>query len=76
MNANMAEDTKNTLALLNGIARRAYYKESEITDEFLKSQIYPDMPQDEFQKLVSRFANLIRVGTKEIVSDNDTPTYN
>ncbi|XP_069109621.1 COMM domain-containing protein 1-like [Argopecten irradians] len=56
----MAEETKNTIALLNGLARRTYYKEDEITDEFLKSQIYPDMSDEEFTRLVSRFSGLMK----------------
>ncbi|XP_033734449.1 COMM domain-containing protein 1-like [Pecten maximus] len=56
----MAEETKNTIALLNGLARRTYYKEDEITDEFLKSQIYPEMSDEDFNRLVSRFSGLMK----------------
>jgi hypothetical protein len=36
----MADDAKKFLALLNGIARRTYFGEDELSDEFLASQIY------------------------------------
>lgn len=57
----MAEDSKNLLALLNGIAKRTYYNETEYTDEFLKSQIYPDISDDDFQAIVSKFMGLVKV---------------
>ncbi|KAJ8309499.1 hypothetical protein KUTeg_014373 [Tegillarca granosa] len=56
----MAEDSKNLLALLNGVAKRTYYNETEFTDEFLKSQIYPDIAEDDFQAIVSKFTGLIK----------------
>ena len=57
----MADDTKNYHALLNGISKRIFYKESDITNDYLKSQIYPDMSDDDFNKLVLRLTNLLKV---------------
>ncbi|OWF54348.1 COMM domain-containing protein 1 [Mizuhopecten yessoensis] len=64
----MAEETKNTIALLNGLARRTYYKEDEISDEFLKSQIYPEMDDEEFNRLVSRFSGLMKARACEHIN--------
>lgn len=57
----MADDPKSTLALLNGIARRNYYGDKDITDSFLKDEIYPDLPEDQFNQLLSRCSSLLKV---------------
>lgn len=64
----MADETKNLVALLNGITKRTYYGEEEITNEFLKSEIYPNMPDDEFNSLISKCASLLKVNTKHLCS--------
>ena len=56
----MSED-RNLLGLLNGIARHDYYKEEEITDEFLKGELYPEMPDPEFEALVQKARGMIKV---------------
>ncbi|XP_046373002.1 COMM domain-containing protein 1-like [Haliotis rufescens] len=56
----MADDPKSTLALLNGIARRNYYGDKDITDSFLKDEIYPDLPEDQFSQLLSRCSSLLK----------------
>ena len=56
----MSED-RNLLGLLNGIARHDYYKEDEITDEFLKNELYPDMGEAEFEALVQKARGLTKV---------------
>ncbi|XP_045187297.1 COMM domain-containing protein 1-like [Mercenaria mercenaria] len=56
----MADDTKNVLALLNGLAKRTYYGESEITDDFLKQEIFPDLSDDDFAGLLSKCSSLIK----------------
>lgn len=59
----MADDTKSLIALLNGITKRTYYGEEEITNEFLKSEIYPDLPDEEFSSLVGKCSSLLKVDT-------------
>lgn len=59
----MADDTKSLVALLNGITKRTYYGEEEITNEFLKSEIYPDLPDEEFSNLVGKCSSLLKVDT-------------
>lgn len=57
----MADDSKSFLALLNGLARRNYYGQSEITDEFLKEQIYPETSQEDFEYIQTRCKGLLKV---------------
>ena len=57
----MADDAKSLLALMNGLARKTYYGQSEITDEFLKEQIYPNLSQEEFDHLLTRCRGLLKV---------------
>ncbi len=59
----MADD-RTFLGLLNGIARHDYYKEDEITDEFLKNELYSEMPQSEFENLVQKSRGLVKVWPK------------
>ena len=56
----MSED-RNLLGLLNGIARHDYYKEYEITNEFLKNELYPDMADPDFEALVHKTRGLLKV---------------
>jgi hypothetical protein len=56
----MAEDPKCYLALLNGIARRNYYGNTELTDDVLKAEIFPDISQDDFVKIITRTNGLMK----------------
>ncbi|KAK3093100.1 hypothetical protein FSP39_011050 [Pinctada imbricata] len=56
----MADESKNFLALLNGLARRSYYNEGEYTDEVLHDQIYPDMPAEEFSSLIQKSSTTLK----------------
>ncbi|XP_048738267.1 COMM domain-containing protein 1-like [Ostrea edulis] len=57
---NKMADTKTISALLTGLARRRYYNESEYTDEFLKSQIFPDSSDEEYASLLRRCSNYMK----------------
>ena len=57
----MADESKNFLALLNGIAKRSYYGEAEITDELLKSELFPNNSDDEFNALLTRANGIVKV---------------
>lgn len=69
----MADETKTLVALLNGITKRTYYGEEEITNEFLKSEIYPNMSDDEFNSLIAKCASLLKVNTKHHLYNGHTP---
>nr|XP_022330295.1 COMM domain-containing protein 1-like [Crassostrea virginica] len=56
----MAANTKNISALLTGLAKRNYYNEFEYTDDFLKSQIFPDLSDDEYASLLKRCSTYVK----------------
>ncbi|KAI8507761.1 PREDICTED: COMM domain-containing protein 1-like [Branchiostoma belcheri] len=56
----MAESSKSFLGLLNGLARRSYYGDENITDGFLKEELYPEMPEGDFEALLSKCNGLIK----------------
>lgn len=58
----MADENKTLLGLLNGLARRDYYNDSDITEDFLKDELYPELSNDEFKLIVQRATGLIKVG--------------
>ena len=57
----MVDETKNTIALLNGICKRSYYGETDLTDEFLHTEIFPDVPDDAFNALLAKCTGLVKV---------------
>ncbi|KAI0243023.1 hypothetical protein LSAT2_009229 [Lamellibrachia satsuma] len=50
----MAGDGKSFLVLVNGLTRHDYYNDTEITDEFLHNELYPNLPDDEFMRLIQK----------------------
>lgn len=60
--ANMAdvEATKSLSGLLNGIAQKVYYNKAEITEELLRSELYPGMQQEEFTALHDKMRGLLK----------------
>ncbi|KAL8606530.1 hypothetical protein ACOMHN_015570 [Nucella lapillus] len=56
----MADDAKSFLALMNGLTRKNYYGQTEITNEFLKEQIYPNLSQEEFDHVFNRCRGLMK----------------
>ena len=57
----MADDTKNFAALLNGIAKRNYYGETDLTDEFLKTELFPNISDVDFNSLVLKCTTVMKV---------------
>uniref|UniRef100_A0A669BZD3 Copper metabolism (Murr1) domain containing 1 n=1 Tax=Oreochromis niloticus TaxID=8128 RepID=A0A669BZD3_ORENI len=53
--------TKSLSGLLNGIAQKVYYNNSEITEELLRSELYPEMSPDEFTALHDKMKGLLKV---------------
>ena len=45
---------KNVVGLLNGLARRGYFGESEITDEFLHQELFSDLDKEQFDVMLKR----------------------
>ncbi|CAL8333313.1 unnamed protein product [Merluccius merluccius] len=54
------EATKSLTGLLNGIAQKAYYNNAEITEELLKTELYPDLSQEDFNALHERMKGLLK----------------
>ena len=59
-NSKMAAADKNVVGLLNGLARREYFGESEITDEFLHQELFSDLDKEQFDVMLKRYENLMR----------------
>eukprot|EP00112_Aurelia_sp_Birch-Aquarium-sp1_P007133 Seg1778.10 transcript_id=Seg1778.10/GoldUCD/mRNA.D3Y31 product="COMM domain-containing protein 1" protein_id=Seg1778.10/GoldUCD/D3Y31 len=57
----MAGVDKNLLGLLNGIAKREYYGEEGITDDFLREELYEEMDETNFEAHLKRFENLMKI---------------
>lgn len=51
---------KNVLGLLNGLARRQYFGEVEITDSFLHGELFPDLSDEEFEATLKKFESVMR----------------
>jgi len=56
-----ADSQRCVSALLNGIAQRLYYGNTEITEEFLKNELYAETTQDEFRALHEKMRSLLKV---------------
>ncbi|KAJ4921380.1 hypothetical protein JOQ06_025963 [Pogonophryne albipinna] len=55
------EASKSLSGLLNGIAQKVYYSNSEITEELLKDELYPELSQEEFTALHEKMKALIKM---------------
>ncbi|KAM3931502.1 COMM domain-containing protein 1 [Leptodactylus fuscus] len=55
-----AESSKALSGLLNGIAQSRYYGNTEITEELLKRELYPELPADEFRALHDKMQGIIK----------------
>lgn len=52
--------TKSLSGLLNGITQKVYYNNTEITEELLKNELYPDLPQEDFNALYEKMKGLLK----------------
>lgn len=57
----MGEEGKKFLALLNGISRRIYHGEDQLSDDFLANQIFPDDPKEQSNALITKASVLLKV---------------
>ncbi|XP_043088268.1 COMM domain-containing protein 1 [Puntigrus tetrazona] len=55
-----ADSQRCVSALLNGITQKLYYGNTEITEEFLKNELYAEMTQDEFRALHDKMRSLLK----------------
>ena len=54
-------DSKSFLGLLNGLARRTYYGDTDLTDELLHSELFPDSSKDDFESTVHKAMGMMKV---------------
>ncbi|XP_072265634.1 COMM domain-containing protein 1 isoform X2 [Pyxicephalus adspersus] len=54
------EKIKSLSGLLKGIAQSKYYGNTEINEELLKRELYPDLPLDEFRALHDKMQGIIK----------------
>uniref|UniRef100_A0A3Q2Q6D5 COMM domain-containing protein 1 n=1 Tax=Fundulus heteroclitus TaxID=8078 RepID=A0A3Q2Q6D5_FUNHE len=54
------EATKSLNGLLNGLAQMVYYNKSEITEDLLKNELYPEMGPEEFKALYEKMKGLVK----------------
>eukprot|EP00052_Salpingoeca_macrocollata_P034156 m.10649 g.10649 ORF g.10649 m.10649 type:complete len:186 (-) comp6030_c0_seq1:23-580(-) len=64
----MSDDKKLYHALLNGLCQRLYFGDETMTAEFLKGELYSEMPEEEFQMLHKSAERLL---TNIVSSDMD-----
>ena len=57
----MAKDQKVFTALLNGIVRHDFFSETEITDDFLKSELYSELTEEDFASMALKSRKIINV---------------
>ena len=58
-----AEATKSLSGLLNGIAQKVYYNNSDITEELLNTELFPELTRDQFTALHDKMRGLLKVNT-------------
>uniref|UniRef100_A0A0F7ZBA0 COMM domain-containing protein 1 n=1 Tax=Crotalus adamanteus TaxID=8729 RepID=A0A0F7ZBA0_CROAD len=56
----LPEPTKPLLGLLNGIAQSTFYGNTEITEELLREQLYPETSSQEFGVLLAKMKGIIK----------------
>ncbi|XP_026160050.1 COMM domain-containing protein 1 [Mastacembelus armatus] len=54
------EAAKSLSGLLNGIAQHVYYNNSDVTEELLRVQLFPDLPRDQFTALHEKMKGLVK----------------
>lgn len=56
----MADEGNSIVGLLNGIAKREYYGNTDITDEFLKEELFPNLSNEEFTAIHTKCSHLLK----------------
>ncbi|XP_013866273.1 COMM domain-containing protein 1 [Austrofundulus limnaeus] len=54
------EAAKSLSGLLNGIAQMVYYNNRDITEELLRSELYPEVSQEEFTALYGKMKGMLK----------------
>nr|XP_017505320.2 COMM domain-containing protein 1 [Manis javanica] len=54
------EGCKPLSGLLSGLAQEAFHGHSDITEELLRSQLYPDVPSEEFRPFLAKMRWILK----------------
>ncbi|XP_072030848.1 COMM domain-containing protein 1-like [Amphiura filiformis] len=54
------EEIRRVVGLLNGLAKREYYGNKDISDDFLKTELYPDDSEEDFSVRLTKCKNLLK----------------
>lgn len=55
------EGSKPLSGLLSGLAQDAFHGHPGITEELLRSQLYPEMPPEEFRPFLAKMRGILKV---------------
>lgn len=55
------EGGKSLSGLLSGLAQNAFHGHSGVTEELLHSQLYPEVPPEEFRPFLAKMRGLLKV---------------
>ena len=55
------EEARTVLGLLNGLAKREYLGQEELSDEFLKEELMADTSEEDFLALLAKIKSLMKV---------------
>lgn len=55
------EGCKPLSGLLSGLAQNAFHGNSSITEELLHSQLYPEVPPEEFRPFLAKMRGILKV---------------
>lgn len=55
------ESCKTLSGLLSGLAQEAFHGHSGITEELLRSQLYPEVPLEEFRPFLAKMRGILKV---------------
>lgn len=70
------EVAKPLLGLLNGIAQATYYGNSDITEELLRDQLYPETAAQEFGALLAKMRGIVKVTGAGLASGEGEREWN
>ncbi|XP_053316958.1 COMM domain-containing protein 1 [Spea bombifrons] len=69
------DSAKPLSGLFNGIAQSRYYGNKEITDELLKRELYPELPQNEFVALLEKMTGIVKSIVSADMDLNQTEAF-
>jgi hypothetical protein len=64
------DTAKSLTGLLNGIAQKAYHNHGEVTEDLLRTELYPDLSPEDFHALHDKMRGLLKVGVSGSPSES------